>query len=109
MSSEPVTDTIIEKNVDLLRSRHLVGMLKYGVSLDNANHTPTEWVQHAIEETADKLNYLQKLKARFIPSDSELDIILEALGIHADHSWSTSDKEAAKNLKLKICRYIREL
>ena len=52
-----VNDTIVEQNVEFLRSRSRVGLKKYGVTLDREDLTPVEWVQHLREELADALNY----------------------------------------------------
>lgn len=46
----------------LLRSGDAKGREKYGVTLDDADLSPRELVQHAAEEAADLLKYLVALK-----------------------------------------------
>lgn len=102
MSSKPVDDAIVEMNVDLLRSRSEVGMRKYGTSLERADQPTDVWIQHAIEETADNLNYLQKLKRHWIPTFEEKSLLISALDYFVYHSAFPSDRIAAEKLIKKI-------
>lgn len=55
----PTPDPVVEANVAALRSRSKLGIAKYGVMLDRADLSLRDWLQHALEETLDKANYLQ--------------------------------------------------
>jgi hypothetical protein len=44
-----------------LTAREQLGREKYGVSVDEANLTPKEWAQHAIEEMYDMIVYMKCL------------------------------------------------
>lgn len=52
-------DPIVEMNVALLRQRSAVGVQKYGVTMAGSGLTLRQWLQHALEEGLDKVNYLQ--------------------------------------------------
>lgn len=49
----------IQKNMDLLAQRELVGLDKYGVTLGDANLSHAALLQHGLEEALDLANYLQ--------------------------------------------------
>lgn len=55
----PSPDPVVEANVTALRTRSIVGIQKYGVMLDRQDLSLRDWLQHALEETLDKANYLQ--------------------------------------------------
>lgn len=45
----------------LITERDIAGQSKYGVSMDRQDLKPSQWLQHAIEEHADALQYQLKL------------------------------------------------
>ena len=54
------TDHVVEAvRADLLR-RSVLGIAKYGVTLDRTDLTLRDWLQHAYEETMDQANYLKR-------------------------------------------------
>ena len=53
---------IVQANVDELIDRERVGLNKYGVTLDKANLSHVELLQHAKEEALDLANYLETAK-----------------------------------------------
>ena len=57
-----MTDTITQRVIYLLESRAKKGLQEYGVTMDREDLTPSEWMQHAIEEALDLAIYLMKLK-----------------------------------------------
>ena len=67
--SEPVPDSVVEMNVDLLRSRSAVGLIKYGVTLDRDDLRPAQWLTHMHEELLDSVNYC--LRAKQVVEDME--------------------------------------
>lgn len=46
---------------DLILTRDAIGQAKYGQSMDREDLKPREWLQHAIEESADGLQYMLRL------------------------------------------------
>jgi hypothetical protein len=44
-----------------LKEREAMGIRKYGVSVDDAQLTDDEWLQHAYEEALDFAVYIKKL------------------------------------------------
>ena len=58
---EVAEDLVVEKNRQLLLDRSKVGISKYGVTVDGNNLSEKQWLQHALEETLDLANYIQKL------------------------------------------------
>ena len=65
-NKEKVENTELDTSVyDSIRAdltaREQLGREKYGVSVDEANLTPKEWAQHAIEEMYDMIVYMKSL------------------------------------------------
>jgi hypothetical protein len=48
--------------IDLIRSRGVVGLQKYGTTMDRHDLKPSEWIQHLQEELADGLQYAERIK-----------------------------------------------
>ena len=65
--NQPCGDPIVEENVQFLRQRSIVGQDKYGTKLTREDLTLGQWFDHAMEEAADLLNYLRRLKSCFPP------------------------------------------
>lgn len=63
--TEPVAvfmqDGLIARVATEFADRGARGVLKYGVSMDEAQISRREWLQHAKEEAMDQVLYLQKL------------------------------------------------
>jgi hypothetical protein len=53
-------DSVIESVCSDLKSRSAVGIRKYGVTLERADLSLRDWLQHAYEETLDQANYLKR-------------------------------------------------
>lgn len=56
------TDSIVDSIIDKFIDRSRIGKNKYGVDLDRTDLSLEEWIDHAIEESMDKILYLQKIK-----------------------------------------------
>ena len=56
MSADPA----VEMNVVLLRARSAVGLKKYGVTMADSKLPLRAWLVHALEESLDHANYLQR-------------------------------------------------
>lgn len=54
-------DGLIARVATEFADRGARGVVKYGVSMDDANLTRRQWLQHAKEEAMDQVLYLQKL------------------------------------------------
>ena len=60
-NDEKTNDTIVLSVMNDLNARSLVGIEKYGVTLDRTDLSRKDWLTHAYEETLDKALYLKKL------------------------------------------------
>jgi len=56
------TDSIVDSIIDKFIDRSKEGKQKYGTDLDRTDLSLEEWIDHAIEESMDKILYLQKIK-----------------------------------------------
>jgi len=57
------SDVYKEVISDLI-SREKMGRIKYGTTVDNANLSEKEWMQHAYEEALDFAIYLKRLMSK---------------------------------------------
>jgi hypothetical protein len=57
------SDIYKEVITDLI-SREKMGRIKYGTTVDNANLSEKEWMQHAYEEALDFAIYLKRLMSK---------------------------------------------
>lgn len=70
-------DKYVERNREQLLQRSLLGVSKYGTTIENSPQRSPEWAQHAIEEALDLANYLQAMKDQ-CTLDHDSFIALEA-------------------------------
>lgn len=74
--------------VELLRSRGAVGRNKFGVSMDRADLSLSQWVQHFQEELGDALQYGERIKrAGYLLEDAA--VIIRAMAATADFREAT--------------------
>jgi hypothetical protein len=81
----------IQANVDLLIERERVGLVKYGVTLGDAELTHAQLLQHGLEEALDLANYLQTAIATETENEKykrELGILLRMLKDFRDRQAS---------------------
>jgi hypothetical protein len=55
---------IYKEVISDLISREKMGRIKYGTTVDNANLSEKEWMQHAYEEALDFAIYLKKMMSK---------------------------------------------
>jgi hypothetical protein len=55
---------IYKEVISDLISREKMGRAKYGTTVDNANLSEKEWMQHAYEEALDFAIYLKKMMSK---------------------------------------------
>jgi len=55
-------DSIVDAVIKKFKNRSLIGIKKYGTTLDREDLTNEEWLDHAIEECMDLILYLYKIK-----------------------------------------------
>ena len=77
-------DSVVEQVLDSFSERSLVGIEKYGTTLDRNDLTLLQWLTHLQEELMDATLYVQKLK-------NELDQNENGIVI-AKESWDKADK-----------------
>lgn len=56
-----VTDSIVDSVRNKLHQRSLLGISKYGVTLNRTDLSELDWLRHAQEEMLDGANYLEVL------------------------------------------------
>lgn len=54
---------IINRVKSIIDKQQEKGLMKYGISVDDANLSLHDWIHHAQEEAADLLIYLEKIKS----------------------------------------------
>lgn len=59
MNEQIAQDSVVEANREMLLQRSIVGINKYGVTLDKSGLNERQLVVHALEEALDLANYLQ--------------------------------------------------
>lgn len=62
-------DPIVELNREALKQRSDVGVVKYGTTLADNKGDLAYWLNHALEEGLDFVNYLQRAKAELENTD----------------------------------------
>jgi hypothetical protein len=55
-------DSIVESVVAKFQKRSLLGIAKYGTTLDRTDLNTLDWINHAQEELMDGILYLERLK-----------------------------------------------
>ena len=61
MKNKKIEDTIVKKVVDKYEERSVVGIKKYGTTLDRNDLELEEWIIHLQEELMDATLYLEKI------------------------------------------------
>jgi hypothetical protein len=56
--------TVQDRVIEIIKGQQEKGLRKYGVTVDDAELPVDQWIQHAQEELADCLIYLEKLKCK---------------------------------------------
>lgn len=87
-------DPVIEAVVEKLRSRSAVGVKKYGTTLADNKASLREWLNHALEESMDHCNYLQRaimeLELNGSPDPITVKPVVGTIGHcrnSGDHKW----------------------
>ena len=62
--------TTVQTAQQLLAEREVVGLAKYGTTVDRTDLQAGDWLQHAIEEASDLLLYLIRLQQTMRPAQS---------------------------------------
>lgn len=52
----------IDRVINIIERQQIKGYQKYGVTVDNAGLDVTQWIEHAQQEIADLLIYLEMVK-----------------------------------------------
>jgi hypothetical protein len=53
---------VVDRVKQLIDKQQAKGKAKYGIAVDDAELTIEQWIQHAQEEAADWIIYLEKIK-----------------------------------------------
>lgn len=71
-NNETPIDSIVESVIAKIKSRSVLGIAKYNMTLDRTDFTTTEWIDAAIEEQMDNILYLTRLKKDILLLEQEL-------------------------------------
>jgi len=55
-------DPVVQRVIDLFAKRSRIGMVKYGVTMQDSPLPVLAWIQHSQEELMDAVLYLERLK-----------------------------------------------
>ena len=66
--SQLTNDSVVNSIISQFAERSMVGLEKYGTTLDRTDLSILDWVQHAQEEMMDGILYLEKIKKTIIES-----------------------------------------
>lgn len=64
--NRPISDPVVQRVLDKFKERHLAGMKRYGVTLQDNPISAIEWANHAQEEAMDFVLYLERLKYELV-------------------------------------------
>lgn len=97
-NNETPIDSIVESVIDKMKSRSVLGIAKYNMTLDRTDFTTTQWIDAAIEEQMDNILYLTRLKKDILLMEEELRAFKTQAMIK--ESWKEIEEED-KNKRLK--------
>jgi len=63
-------DTIVQSIIEKFQSRSILGIKKYGTTLDRTDLKTIDWIQHTQEELMDAILYLERLKKNISETQS---------------------------------------
>lgn len=63
--------SIVNQVMAIIKRQQDKGLKKYGVSVDKAQLSAIEWIEHAQEEAADLMMYLECLKRELLRGESD--------------------------------------
>lgn len=66
IDNRPISDPVVQRVLDKFKERHLAGMKKYGMTLQDNPMSAIEWVNAAQEEAMDQILYLERLKYELV-------------------------------------------
>jgi hypothetical protein len=62
MAEAEIKDTVVEEVVRKYQERSVVGIRKYGTTLDRTDLSLDNWLQHVQEELMDATLYIERLR-----------------------------------------------
>tara|TARA_R100000656_G_scaffold123302_3_gene99689 strand:- start:1203 stop:1526 length:324 start_codon:yes stop_codon:yes gene_type:complete len=93
-------DPIVNKVIDIIVSRHMQGMEKFGKTMDSNDRPLDQWIEETIEELIDAIHYLVKAKTitdKFKDKEKEIDAMLAKF-----KEGTFVDEESTKKSEEKI-------
>ena len=73
-------DPIVNKVIEIIVKRHMEGMEKFGVSMENRDKPFDAWIDDTVEEPLDAIHYLVKARSivdKFKSKQDQLEKMLE--------------------------------
>ena len=75
MSDMHTTDLL----VDIIRQRAVVGLKKYGVSLDRTDLQASQWLRHLLEELCDGAGYVLAAERKAVETETAIRAAIQLL------------------------------
>tara|TARA_R100001082_G_scaffold108384_1_gene83553 strand:+ start:561 stop:887 length:327 start_codon:yes stop_codon:yes gene_type:complete len=90
-------DPIVNKVIDIIVKRHMEGMEKFGVSMENRDKPFDAWIDDTVEELLDAIHYLVKARSivdKFKSKQEQLEKMVEQF---KENTFTEKDNEKNKD------------
>ena len=90
-------DPIVNKVIDIIVKRHMEGMEKFGVSMENRDKPFDAWIDDTVEELLDAIHYLVKARSivdKFKTKQEQLEKMVEQF---KENTFTEKDNEKNKD------------
>ena len=91
------TEPIENKVIDIIVKRHMEGMEKFGVSMENRDKPFDAWIDDTVEELLDAIHYLVKARSivdKFKSKQEQLEKMVEQF---KENTFTEKDNEKNKD------------
>ena len=95
--SQLTNDPIVNKVIDIIVKRHMEGMEKFGVSMENRDKPFDAWIDDTVEELLDAIQYLVKARSivdKFKSKQEQLEKMVEQF---KENTFTEKDNEKNKD------------
>ena len=90
-------DPIVNKVIDIIVKRHMEGMEKFGVSMENRDKPFDAWIDYTVDELLDAIHYLVKARSivdKFKSKQEQLEKMVEQF---KENTFTEKDNEKNKD------------
>ena len=92
-------DPIVNRVVDIIIKRHMEGMEKFGVSMENRDKPFDHWIDDTVEELLDAIHYLVKARTiveKFKVKEQQLQTMIDQFKANTFTEDKKSDDETSE-------------